>query len=53
MADYIDWRALINGYREETFGMAFLKEFEDRIPASAFKDSWLWRRIVDEINATF
>ena len=49
MADYIDWRALIDrGYREEIFGMAFLKEFEDRIPASAFKDSCLWRRIVDE-----
>ncbi len=49
MADYIDWRALIDrGYREEVFGMAFLKEFEDRIPASALKNSCLWRRIVDE-----
>ena len=49
MADYIDWRALIDqGYRGELFGVAFLKEFEDRIPASAFKDSWLWHRIVDE-----
>ena len=49
MADYIDWCALVNrGYREELFGVAFLKEFEDRIPASAFKDSCLWHRIVDE-----
>ena len=49
MADYIDWRALIDrGLRDEFFGMAFLKEFEDRIPASALKDSTLWRKIVDE-----
>lgn len=49
MADYIDWKVLINwGYRKDIFGMAFLKEFEDRIPASAFKDSFLWRKIVDE-----
>ena len=49
MADYIDWKALINrGYRDDIFGMAFLKEFEDRIPASAFKDSNLWSRIVEE-----
>ena len=49
MADYIDWKALINRWcRDDIFGMAFLKEFEDRIPASAFKDSSLWRKIVDE-----
>lgn len=49
MADYLDWRALIDrGYREEIFGMAFLKEFEERIPASSLKNSSLWRRIVDE-----
>ena len=49
MADYIDWKALINrGYRDDIFGMAFLKELEDRIPASAFKDSSLWSRIVEE-----
>lgn len=49
MADYIDWKALINrGYRDDIFGIAFLKEFEDRIPASAFKDSSLWSRIVEE-----
>ena len=49
MADYIDWKTLIERrYRDEIFGMAFLKEFEDRIPASAFKDSYLWQKIVEE-----
>ena len=49
MADYIDWKALIDrGYRDDIFGMDFLKEFEERIPASSFKDSNLWRKIVEE-----
>lgn len=49
MADYIDWKELINSrYSDEIFGMAFLKEFEERIPASALKDSYLWREIVEE-----
>ena len=49
MADYIDWKALIDrGYRDDIFGMNFLQEFEERIPASSFKDSNLWRKIVEE-----
>ena len=49
MADYIDWKELINSrYSDVIFGMAFLKEFEERIPASALKDSYLWREIVEE-----
>ena len=47
MADFIDWKSLVErGYRDD-FGVAFLKEFEDRIPASAFKDSSLWRKIIE------
>lgn len=48
MADYIDWKALIDRYKDDIFGMDFLKEFEERIPASSFKDSCLWRAIVEE-----
>ena len=50
MADHIDWRALIErgGYRDDIFGMAFLREFEEWIPASALKDSNLWSKIVEE-----
>ena len=49
MADYIDWKELINSrYNDEIFGMSFLKEFEDRIPASSLKDSRLWGKIVEE-----
>lgn len=49
MADYIDWKALVDcGYRDDIFGMDFLKEFEERIPASSFKDSGLWRKIVED-----
>lgn len=48
MADYVDWRALVErGYRHD-FSMAFLKEFEDRIPASSLKDSGLWRKIIED-----
>nr|DAP50881.1 MAG TPA: Troponin I, fast skeletal muscle, actin, tropomyosin, CONTRACTILE PROTEIN [Caudoviricetes sp.] len=28
--------------------MEFLKEFEERIPASSFKDSGLWRKNVED-----
>lgn len=49
MADYIDWKALIDcRYRDDIFSMEFLREFEERIPASSFKDSNLWRKIVEE-----
>ena len=49
MADYIDWKALIDrSYRDDIFGMDFLKEFEDRIPASSLNDSNLWRKIVED-----
>ena len=48
MADYIDWKNLIERSCRNDFGMAFLKEFEDRIPASDFKDSELWNRIINE-----
>ena len=45
----IDWKELINSrYNDEIFGMSFLKEFEDRIPASSLKDSRLWGKIVEE-----
>ena len=49
MADYIDWKALIDcRYRDDVYSMEFLKEFEERIPASSFKDSGLWKRIVED-----
>lgn len=49
MADYIDWKALIDcRYRDDIYSMEFLKEFEERIPASSFKNSGLWKRIVDD-----
>lgn len=49
MADYIDWKELITyNYREDIYGMAFYKEFADRIPESDLKDSCLWHVIVEE-----
>lgn len=43
MADYIDWKELINSrYNDEIFGMSFLKEFEDRIPAFT-KTATFWQ----------
>lgn len=52
MADYIDWETLIErSYNDGITGMAFLREFEDRIPASALKDSCLWSKIVEEKEA--
>ena len=49
MADYIDWKALIDSrYRDDIYSLEFLKEFEERIPASSFKDSGLWKRIVED-----
>lgn len=49
MADYIDWKALIDcRYRDDIYSMEFLKEFEERIPASSFKDSGLWKKIVED-----
>lgn len=47
MADYLDWKSLIN-HRDlnEIFDMAFLKEFEDRIPATYLRDSALWYNLV-------
>lgn len=49
MADYIDWKALIDSrYRDDIFGLAFLREFEDRIPVSSLKDSRLWQKLVEE-----
>lgn len=47
MADYIDWKTLIDTYRDD-LSPDFLKEFEDRIPASALKGSRLWDCIVEE-----
>ncbi len=47
MADYIDWRFIIDSYRDD-LNSDFLKEFEDRIPASALKGTRLWDNIVDE-----
>lgn len=49
MADCIDWKALIDcRYRDDIYSLEFLKEFEERIPASSFKDSGLWKRIVED-----
>lgn len=49
MADYIDWKALIDcRYRDDIYSLEFLNEFEERIPASSFKDSGLWKRIVED-----
>lgn len=49
MADYIDWKALIDcRYRDDIYSLEFLKEFEEMIPASSFKDSGLWKRIVED-----
>ncbi len=49
MGDYIDWKTLIERcYRDDIFGIDFLKEFEERIPASSLKDSNLWRKIVED-----
>lgn len=52
MADYIDWKTLIDTYRDD-LSPDFLKEFEDRIPASALKGSRLWDCIVEEKAARF
>ena len=47
MADYLDWKTLINRRDlDDIFDMAFLKEFEDKIPAVALKDSSLWNHLV-------
>lgn len=49
MADYIDWKALIDcRYRDDIYSLEFLKEFEERIPASSFKDSGLWKKIIED-----
>lgn len=47
MADYIDWKTLINACRDD-LGSAFLTEFEERIPVSSLKRSRLWNNIVEE-----
>jgi len=46
-ADYINWKALINNYWCERWcSEDFVKKYADRIPASEFKDSRIWREIV-------
>lgn len=48
-ADYINWRALINNYWcEKWCTEEFVKKYSDRIPASEFKDSKLWRNLLDK-----
>lgn len=48
----IEWKELINSYRyDEKLNKAFLEKYSEYIPASAFKDSSLWKNIVDEIRA--
>ena len=49
MADFIDWRALVQrSYNENIHGIDFFLEFKDRIPAWAFKDSFLMSKMVEE-----
>lgn len=48
-ADYINWKALINNYTlcEQIASEEFVRKYSDRIPAGDFKDSRLWRELVE------
>lgn len=49
MAEHIDWKALIDRrYNDDAFGSTFLEKYQKYIPASALRDSYLWRAIVEE-----
>ena len=50
-ADLIDWKEAINSYDyHNRLNRAFFEKYRDYIPASAFKDSTLWKNIVEEIR---
>lgn len=48
-ADYINWKALINNWSccEKLATEEFIRKYSDRIPACDFKDSRLWRELVE------
>lgn len=48
-ADYINWKALINNWSccEKLATEEFIRKYSDRIPACDFKDSRLWREMVE------
>lgn len=48
-ADYINWKALINNWSccEKLATEEFIRKYSDRIPACDFKDSHLWRELVE------
>ena len=48
-ADYINWKALINNYSlsEQIATEEFVRKYSDRIPACDFKDSLIWRKLVE------
>ena len=48
-ADYINWNELIDCWDCEKYASEeFVKKYSDRIPARDFKDSRLWREIVEQ-----
>ena len=49
-ADYINWKALINNWSccEKLATEEFIRKYSDRIPACDFKDSRLWRELVEK-----
>ena len=49
-ADYINWKALINNWSccEKLATEEFNRKYSDRIPACDFKDSRLWREMVEK-----
>lgn len=49
-ADYINWKALINNWSccEKLATEEFIRKYSDRIPACDFKDSRLWREMVEK-----
>lgn len=47
-ADYWDWSEIIEGYREDLYGIDFFEKYQDHIPASALQSSRLWMLMVKE-----
>lgn len=49
-ADCINWKALINNWNccEKLATEEFIRKYSDRIPACDFKDSRLWRELVEK-----
>ena len=48
-ADYINWKTLINNYSlsKQIATEEFVRKYSDRIPACDFKNSRLWRELVE------